>query len=110
VQTVVHAAAAHPSAFRQVMHSSWLALDMLYELFNVGRMLVDRQYHMAWVTRLLVILVTSAILTSGFWFPLAWDNWVGHLLDKLFDLLLAAVLFLALYCETKRYKEWRSKG
>src|SRR5205823_6397063 len=97
--------AAEPSTLRQVAHSSWLIFDVLRELVTVGRMLLDRRYHMAWVTRILVIVFTSAILTSGWWFPLAFDNWFGHIVDKLFDLVLAGALFLALFCETRRYKE-----
>src|ERR1043166_3507090 len=67
--------AAPPSALRQVARSSWLVVDMLRELATVGGMLLDRRYHMAWITRILVILFISAIMTSGWWFPLASDNW-----------------------------------
>ena len=98
-------AATEPSTLKQVVHSSWLAFDMVREVTTVGRMLLDRRYHMAWITRILVIIFATAILTSGWWFPLAFDNWLGHILDKLFDLALAGLLFLALFCETRRYKE-----
>jgi hypothetical protein len=100
VKTMV-GVATQPSTLKRVAQSSWLAWDMVQELIAVGRMLTDRRYHMAWITRVLVILFTLAILLSGFYFPLAW-------FDKVFDLLLASVLFLALYCETRRYKEWRN--
>jgi hypothetical protein len=101
-------AATRPSTLKQVAHSSWLVFDMTREIVAVFQMLFDRRYHMAWATRLLVFLFLAAILTSGFWFPLAWDNVVGHVLDKLLDLLLACVLSLALFSETRRYKEWRA--
>ena len=97
-------AAAQPSTLRQVAHSSWLVFDMSRELVAVGRMLLDRRYHMAWITRFVVVIFSAAILTSGWWFPLAFDNWFGHILDKLVDLVLAAILLLALFCETRRYK------
>jgi hypothetical protein len=90
--------ATEPSTLKQVAHSSWLIFDMTRELVTVGRMLLDRRYHMAWITRILVIIFTAAIITSGWWFPF------GFGLDKLVDLALAGVLFLALFCETRRYK------
>ena len=65
------------------------------------RMLLDRHYHMAWLTRTLVVLLLIGILTSGLWL-----NW----LDKVFDLVLAGMLFLALFCETRRYKAWREQA
>jgi hypothetical protein len=108
VKTIV-GVATQPSTLRQVAQSSWLAFDMVHELITVGRMLVDPHYHMAWLTRFLVIAFALALVLSAFWFPLAWNNWLGSILDKLFDLLLAAVLFLALFCETRRYKEWRQR-
>jgi hypothetical protein len=100
VKTLV-GAATQPSTLKQVAQSSWLAFDMVQELINVGRMLLDRRFHMAWITRFLVVLFLITIFTSGFWVPLAW------LLDKPFDLALAGILFLALFCETRRYKAWR---
>ncbi len=99
-------AATQPSTLKQVARSSWLAFDMMQELAVVGRMLLDRRYHMAWLTRFLVIVLVIVILTSAAWFPLT-DYLVGRLLDKAFDLVLAGVLFLALFCETRRYKDWR---
>jgi hypothetical protein len=99
--------ATQPSTLRQVAQSSWLAFDMVTELTAVGRMLLDPHYHMAWMTRIVFVLFAIAIVSSGWWFPMA--SWLGGVPDKLIDLVLAGVLFLALFCETRRYKEWRSK-
>jgi hypothetical protein len=93
--------ATQPSTLKQVAQSSWLAFDMVQEVVTVGRMLLDRRYHMAWITRTLVVLLLIGIFTSGLW--LSW-------LDKIFDLVLAGILFLALFCETRRYKAWRGRA
>src|SRR5260370_28711450 len=99
--------ATQPSTLKQVAQSSWLAFDMVQEVMTVGRMLLDPHYHMAWITRIVVVLFAIAIVSSGWWFPMA--SWLGGVPDKLLDLVLASVLFLALFCETRRYKEWRTK-
>ncbi len=108
VQTLV-GAASRPSTLKQVVHSSWLAFDMVQELVAVVRMLLDRRYHMAWITRVVVVAFAAAFVLSSYWFPLAGTGWLGNLFDKLIDLVLAAVLFLALFCETRRYREWRAQ-
>jgi hypothetical protein len=101
-------AAAQPSTLKQVARSSWLAFDMVQEAVAVGRMLVDPHYHTAWITRCVVIAFAIAILLSSLWVPLAGLSVIGGVIEKIANLLLAGVLFLALYCETRRYKEWRA--
>jgi hypothetical protein len=96
--------ATQPSTLRQVAQSSWLAFDMVQELVTIGRMLLDRHYHTAWITRVLVIVLTIAILTSGLWVPLSSVPGV----EKLVNLLFGGVMFLALVCEARRYKAWRA--
>jgi hypothetical protein len=100
--------AAQPGTFKQVVRSSWLALDMVHEIVAIGRMLVDPRYHTAWITRFVVIGFALAILLSNFWVPFSSIGWIGWIIDKVADLLLAGVLFLALFCEARRYKEWRA--
>lgn len=99
--------AAQPSTLKQVARSSWLAFDMVQEAIAVGRMLVDPHYHTAWITRIVVIAFALGIFLSGLWVPLSSISWIGPVIEKIANLLLAGVLFLALYCETRRYKEWR---
>ncbi len=107
VATMVNAA-GQPSTLTQVARSSWLAFDMVQEAIAVGRMLVDPHYHTAWITRVVVIAFAIAIFLSGLWVPLSSITWIGPVIEKIVNLLLAGVLFLALYCETRRYKEWRA--
>jgi hypothetical protein len=101
-------AVAQPGTLKQVARSSWLAMDMVQEVITVGRMLVDPHYHTAWITRFVVIAFAIAIFLSGLWVPLSSVTWIGPVIEKIANLLLGSVLFLALYCETRRYKEWRS--
>jgi hypothetical protein len=103
-------AAAQPSTLTQVARSSWLAFDMVHELITVGRMLLDPHYHTAWITRFLVIAFAIALFISSWWVPLSGVSVIGPLINKLADLVLAGILFLALFCETRRYKEWRLKA
>jgi hypothetical protein len=101
--------ATQPSTLRQVAQSSWLAFDMFQEVVTVGRMLLDPHYHTAWSTRFFVIVFAIAIFVSGVWVPLSGMAGIGPIVEKLVNLLLGGVMFLALFCETRRYKEWRSK-
>jgi hypothetical protein len=101
--------ATQPSTLRQVAQSSWLAFDMVQEVTTVGRMLLDPHYHTAWSTRFFVIAFTIAIFTSILWVPLSSVTVIGSILEKLVNLLLGGVMFLALFCETRRYKEWRNR-
>jgi hypothetical protein len=107
VKSLVNAA-AHPSTIQQVTRSSWLAFDMVQELIAVGRMLLDPRYHTAWITRIFVIVFAVAIFLSYWWVPLSSVSVLGPILEKVADLVLACLLFVALFCETKRYKEWRA--
>jgi hypothetical protein len=99
-----------PSTLAQVARSSWLAFDMVQEVIAVGRMLLDPRYHTAWLTRILVIAIVIGVFTSGLWVPLSSWAIIGPIVNKIADLILAGLLFVALFCETRRYKEWRSKG
>jgi hypothetical protein len=107
VKTLV-ATATQPSTLKQVAQSSWLAFDMVQELVMIGRMLLDRRYHTAWITRFFVIVFAIAIFTSGLWVPLSSVTGIGPVVEKLVNLLLGGVMFLALACETRRYKAWRT--
>jgi hypothetical protein len=107
VATIVNSA-AQPSTLKQVARSSWLAFDMVQEAVAVGRMLVDPHYHTAWITRVVVIAFAIGIFLSYLWVPLSSFSVIGPIMEKIANLLLGGVLFLALYCETRRYKEWRA--
>jgi hypothetical protein len=90
--------------------TTWTLLEMIGELKMLFWMLVDRRYHMAWLTRVITIVLLGAILLSHWWVPLAsYDNPVSRIWDKAVDLLIGVLLFMILNFETRRYKEWRSK-
>jgi hypothetical protein len=89
--------------------TTWALFEMLHELNMLFWTLLDRRYHMAWLTRVITILLLVMILTSHWWAPFAgWDNTISHLWDKVIDLVLGLLLFMVLSFETRRYKEWRS--
>jgi hypothetical protein len=89
--------------------TTWALFEMLSELKMLFWTLLDRRYHMAWITRAITIALLIMILTSHWWAPLAtFDNALSHLWDKVIDLVLGLILFMVLSFETRRYKEWRS--
>lgn len=90
--------------------TTWALFEMLHELNMLFWTLLDRRYHMAWITRVITILLLVMILTSHWWVPLAgFDFWISHVWDKIIDLLFGLLLFMVLSFETRRYKEWRSQ-
>jgi len=98
VQSVVNTAKA-----------TWMLFEMLGELRMLFWTLVDRRYHMAWITRLVTIFLLIAILTSQWWVPFAKVDYLGPVLDKIADLILGMILFMFLSFETRRYREWRNQ-
>ena len=90
--------------------TTWMLFEMAAELKTLFWTLLDRRYHMAWITRFITITLIVSIMTSHWWAPFAvYDNFISHLWDKMIDLVLGLILFLVLSFETRRYKEWRSK-
>jgi hypothetical protein len=83
----------------------WLLVDMIADARLMWRMLFDKRYAQAWTTHLVVWLFIPAILTSRWWFPLAYIPFFGPFLDKALDLLLAFCVYKALSRETRRYRE-----
>ncbi len=89
--------------------NTWMVIELLVELKTLLWMLVDRRYHMAWFTRFWAMVLLVMILTSQWWFPLAFDNLVGHFLEKLLNLFLGLIMFLTLHYEMGRYRTWLKK-
>jgi hypothetical protein len=90
--------------------TTWALVEMFAEMKTLLWMLVDRRYHMGWLTRLLTIGLVILILVSHFIWPFArWDMVVSPIWDKLVDLVIGLILFMVLHFEMRRYKEWRSK-
>lgn len=87
--------------------TTWTLIDMLGELNMLFWTLFDRRYHMAWITRIVSIILLVLILTSQYWLPLAFDNPIGRTWEKLINLLLGFIMFFILHYEMRRYREWR---
>src|ERR1022692_1740048 len=64
--------------------STWTLIEMLGELKMLFWTLVDRRYHMAWITRVIAIVLLLTILFSHFLLPFArLDTVVSPIWDKL---------------------------
>jgi hypothetical protein len=102
--------AASPLVSPTASHASWMAVDMVLELVAIFRMFFDFRYKVGWTTRVLVLLLLPAILTSNWWFPGTNLEFlgIGRILDKLVDLALAFIMYKALSREAQRYQQMRS--
>jgi hypothetical protein len=98
VQTIVSAAKA-----------GWTMFAVLRELNMLFWTLFDRRYHMAWITRIVTIGLLALIFTSQLWLPLAFDNIVGRIWEKIIILVIAFIMFFVLHFEMRRYQDWRNK-
>src|SRR5262245_12057850 len=78
-------------------------LSSLGEFRAMVRMFFDMHYHVAWTTRILVLLLIPAICTSEWWFLPAHVPGIGFIFDKIFDIILAFILYRVLASEARRY-------
>lgn len=83
----------------------WMLWDALNGLRAIYWMYFDPRYRLSWTGRLGPIVVLVMILTSGFWLPLSGLYYVGFVIDKFADLVLAYILFQLLSHESRRYRE-----
>ncbi len=83
----------------------WMLWDALTELRAMYWMFIDPRYRLSWTARLAPVVVLAMILTSGFWLPLSGLYYVGFVIDKIADLVLAYILFKLLSYESRRYRE-----
>jgi hypothetical protein len=88
--------------------TTWMVFELVKELKLLFWTLLDRRYHMAWITRAITLVLLAAVLTSQFWLPFAFDNIVGRTWEKVIDILIGLVMFLVLHYEMRRYQEWRN--
>jgi hypothetical protein len=63
------------------------------------------RYHVAWSTRVTVLILLGLIFTSRLWCPLGWVWFIGAVIDKIIDLVLAFFIYRALSREAQRYRE-----
>jgi hypothetical protein len=86
----------------------WLLFDLLGELRAMVRMFFDVRYHVAWSTRVTVLILLPLIFLSGWWCPLAYVPLLGPVVEKVVDLVLAFFVYKALSREARRYREIRA--
>ena len=89
--------------------TGWMIFEILRELKLAFWTLFDRRYHMAWITRVVTLVLLAMILTSDYWFPFAtYDNIASRFWAKLVNVFLGLIMFVVLSVEMRRYKEWRT--
>ncbi|MBI3822139.1 MAG: hypothetical protein HY289_05595, partial [Planctomycetes bacterium] len=88
--------------------TTWALVEVFAEIKLMLWMLLDRRYHMGWLTRLAAIGLVIAFMLSYLWVPFGgYDNFVSRMIGQAGDLVLGLILFMVLMFETRRYKEWR---
>ncbi len=92
----------------ELMRHPWLLFDTIAELRAMFRMFFDVRYHVAWSTRLIVLILLPLIFVSGWLVPLAYVPLLGPILDKIVDLVLAFFAYKALSREARRYLQVKS--
>jgi hypothetical protein len=105
------AAAAQPSP--RPARRPWLLFDLYADVRAAMYMFVDPRYRMSWSGRVLPWVLLGAILSSWFWIPFisllysvpALGPFLGTVIVKFVDLLLAFVLYKVLSREATRYRE-----
>ena len=101
--------ASQPSGIAPTVPSSvrhtWLLFDALAELRAMYWMFFDPRYYLSWTARLAPLVLVALILTSNFWMPGALlPFFIGTVIEKLCDLILAYFLFKLLSFESRRYR------
>ena len=99
---------AAPLPLLKPMRYPWLLFDLLGELRAMFRMFFDVRYHVAWSTRVTVLILLPLIFLSGWWCPLAYVPFLGPVVEKVVDLVLAFFVYKALSREAHRYREIRA--
>ena len=87
---------------RPLQHHPWLLFDALAEARAMFRMYFDSRYRVSWIARITpllgcIMLLLSWFLISGIWL-------VGPIVDKVFDLVLAFVVYKVLHREVQSYR------
>lgn len=87
---------------RPLQHHPWLLFDAFAEARAMFRMYFDSRYRVSWIARITpllgcIMLVLSWFLISGIWL-------VGPIVDKVFDLVLAFVVYKVLHREVQSYR------
>ena len=84
---------------------TWLLFDALAELRAMYWMFFDPRYHLSWTARLAPLVFVVLIMTSYYWTPGTILPYIGTIIEKLCDLILAYFLYKLLAHESRRYRE-----
>lgn len=82
---------------------AWVFLEVVNEMRSIIRMVRDRRYRLSWFA--LIVPVGAIFLVVLSWLTLGNIPFVGWMLDRTVDLLLALVVYKVLLREAKRYQE-----
>jgi hypothetical protein len=109
-QAEAHAADAQVRAGGPTTRPAWFLVDAYAEVRAMVHMYVDRRYRMTWVGRVVPWVLLAALLTSWIWFPglstaFNISQFLGLMLMKPVDLVLAFFFFRILSREARRYRE-----
>jgi hypothetical protein len=109
IQNEAAAADAHARHAAAGPRPAWLLIDLYAEVRAMFYMYVDPRYRMTWVGRVVPFVLLAALLTSMLWFPFLsaayqLSAFLGILLMKPIDLVLAFFLFRILGREAARYR------
>jgi hypothetical protein len=105
------APARDPSATgnKQSFWRRWFLVDLLVELRAIFWMFVDPRYRLGWPTRIVALVLLTAIATSRLWPPASLlapvSDTLTTLVDKVVDLVLAYLLWKILSHEAHRYRQ-----
>jgi hypothetical protein len=100
--------AERAAANKQPFWRTWFLLDLLVELRAIFWMFVDPRYRLGWPTRIIAVLLVTAIATSTLWPPASLLTGIpvlGLLVDKIVDLVLAFLIWKILSHEARRYRQ-----
>lgn len=98
------AQAATPSTHRR----PWFLFDLLGEARTVWRMYFDPRYRLSWPA--VVVPVVAVVFMLGSWFWLGSILVVGPVLDRVFILALAYIVYKVLSREAQRYRQLIDRG
>lgn len=84
---------------------SWALWDAITELRAMYWMFFDPRYRLSWMARLAPPIILALIVTSLYWMPGTILPYIGMVIDKIGDLILAYILFKLLSNEARRYRE-----
>lgn len=82
---------------------SWLLVEAYHEFLAMVRMFFDPRYRVSWHAW---VIPTSALGLMAFsWFFIGYIPFLGTVLDKVIDLILAFVIYKVLIHEANQYRE-----